>query len=286
MPVRCTADTYYCTPMNLEPLLIVELAALGLGTGFLAGLLGIGGGMLMVPFITIILSGRGISPDLSVKMAIATSMATIIFTSVSSVRAHHKRGLVRWDLVKGLAPGIVLGGAVASLGVFAILKGSWLALFFAAFVSFSATQMFLDKKPAPTRQVPGTAGLIGAGGVIGFLSGLVGAGGGFVSVPFMTWCNVAIHNAVATSAALGFPIALANVMGYIISGQSVQNLPPHSFGYIWLPALAVIATCSVLTAPLGARAAHKLPVKQLKRVFSSILYLLAAYMLYKGLASA
>lgn len=280
------ADTYHHTPMNLEPLLIVELAALGLGTGFLAGLLGIGGGMLMVPFITIILSGRGISPDLSVKMAIATSMATIIFTSVSSVRAHHKRGLVRWDLVKGLAPGIILGGAIASLGVFAILKGSWLALFFAAFVSFSATQMFLDKKPAPTRQVPGTAGLIGAGGVIGFLSGLVGAGGGFVSVPFMTWCNVAIHNAVATSAALGFPIALANVIGYIISGQSVQNLPPHSFGYIWLPALAVIATCSVLTAPLGARAAHKLPVKQLKRVFSSILYLLAAYMLYKGLASA
>ena len=272
--------------MNLEPLLIIQLALLGLGTGFLAGLLGIGGGMMMVPFITIILSGRGVGPDLAVKMAIATSMATIIFTSISSVRAHHQRGLVRWDLVRGLAPGIVLGGALASLGVFAMLKGSWLALFFAAFVSFSATQMFLDKKPAPTRQVPGTGGLIGAGGVIGFLSGLVGAGGGFVSVPFMTWCNVAIHNAVATSAALGFPIALANVVGYIISGQGLQNLPPYSFGYIWLPALGVIAACSVLTAPLGARAAHRLPVKQLKRVFASILYVLAAYMLYKGLVSA
>ena len=271
--------------MNLEPLLIAELALLGLSTGFLAGLLGIGGGMMMVPFITIILSGRAVAPDLAVKMAIATSMATILFTSVSSVRAHHKRGAVRWDLVKRLAPGIVLGGAAASLGVFAILKGSSLALFFAAFVGFSATQMFLDKKPAPTRQVPGTVGLIGAGGVIGFLSGLVGAGGGFVSVPFMTWCNVAIHNAVATSAALGFPIALANVAGYVISGQGVQNLPPHSFGYIWLPGLAVIATCSVLTAPLGAKAAHKLPVKQLKRVFASILYLLAAYMLYKGIAA-
>jgi uncharacterized membrane protein YfcA len=269
--------------MNFEPLLIIELAMLGLGTGFLAGLLGIGGGMLMVPFITIILSGRGVGPDLSVKMAIATSMATIIFTSISSVRAHHKRGAVRWELVRGLAPGIVLGGAIASLGVFALLKGTWLALFFAAFVSFSATQMFLDRKPAPTRQVPGTAGLMGAGGVIGFLSGLVGAGGGFVSVPFMTWCNVAIHNAVATSAALGFPIALANVVGYVVSGQSVQDLPPYSFGYIWLPALGVIGVCSVLTAPLGARAAHKLPVKQLKRVFASILYLLAAYMLYKGL---
>ena len=270
--------------MTLESLLIIELIALGLGTGFLAGLLGIGGGMLMVPFLTIILSGRAVGPDLAVKMAIATSMATILFTSISSIRAHHKRGAVRWQLVKGLAPGIVLGGALASLGVFAMLKGSSLALFFALFVSFSATQMFLDRKPAPKRQVPGTAGLIGAGGVIGFLSGLVGAGGGFISVPFMTWCNVAIHNAVATSAALGLPIALANVTGYIISGQSVRNLPPHSFGYIWLPALAVIASCSVLTAPLGARAAHKLPVKQLKRVFASILYLLAAYMLYKALA--
>ncbi len=271
--------------MNLEPLLIIELALLGLSTGFLAGLLGIGGGMMMVPFITIILSGRAVGPDLAVKMAIATSMATILFTSISSVRAHHRRGAVRWDLVKGLAPGIVLGGAVASLGVFAILKGSSLALFFAGFVGFSATQMFLDKKPAPTRQVPGTGGLIGAGGFIGFLSGLVGAGGGFVSVPFMTWCNVAIHNAVATSAALGFPIALANVLGYIISGQSVQNLPSLSFGYIWLPGMVVIAMCSVMTAPLGARAAHKLPVKQLKRVFASILYLLAAYMLYKGLVT-
>jgi uncharacterized membrane protein YfcA len=280
------ADTFFLNPMTLEPLLIIQLALLGLATGFLAGLLGIGGGMMMVPFITIILSGRGVGPDLAVKMAIATSMATIIFTSLSSVRAHHQRGAVSWDLVRGLAPGIVLGGAVASLGVFAILKGSWLALFFAAFVSFSATQMFLNKKPAPTRQVPGTAGLIGAGGVIGFLSGLVGAGGGFVSVPFMAWCNVAIHNAVATSAALGFPIALANVVGYVISGQAVQNLPPYSFGYIWLPALGVIATCSVLTAPMGARAAHKLPVKQLKQVFASILYLLAAYMLYKGLTSA
>lgn len=278
-----TASPPLC--MNFEPALILELALLGLGTGFLAGLLGIGGGMMMVPFITIILSGRGVSPNLAVKMAIATSMATILFTSVSSVRAHHKRGAVRWDLVRGLAPGILLGGAVASLGVFTLLKGSWLALFFAAFVSFSATQMFLDKKPAPTRQVPGTAGLIGAGGVIGFLSGLVGAGGGFVSVPFMTWCNVAIHNAVATSAALGFPIALANVVGYVIGGQEVQNLPPYSFGYIWLPALGVIASCSVLTAPLGARAAHTLPVKQLKRVFASILYLLAAYMLYRGLSS-
>jgi uncharacterized membrane protein YfcA len=269
--------------MHLEFLPIIELAILGLATGFLAGLLGIGGGMIMVPFITIMLSQQGVASELTIKMAIATSMATIVFTSVSSVRAHHQRGAVRWDLVRGLAPGIVLGAMFASLGVFALLKGSSLALFFALFVSFSATQMFLDKKPAPSRQIPETFGLVGAGTVIGFLSGLVGAGGGFISVPFMTWWNVPIHNAIATSAALGFPIALANTVGYIVGGAGLENLPPYSLGYIWLPALLVIATCSVFTAPLGARAAHKLPVKRLKRVFASVLYLLAAYMLYRGL---
>jgi uncharacterized membrane protein YfcA len=269
--------------MPIEPLLVLELAVLGVGTGFLAGLLGIGGGMLMVPFLTIILGNRGVPADLAVKMAIATSMATIIFTSISSVRAHNKRGAVRWDIVKRLAPGIVIGSLVGSLGVFSLLKGTALAIFFALFVSFSATQMFLDKKPKPTRQMPGTAGQLGAGGVIGFVSGLVGAGGGFISVPFMTWCNVAIHNAVATSAALGFPIAVANVAGYIAGGFSLQGLPPGAFGYIWLPALVVIAACSVLMAPLGARAAHALPVAKLKRVFASVLYLLAAYMLWKGL---
>jgi uncharacterized protein len=268
--------------MFLEPLLIIELAVLGVATGFLAGLLGIGGGMVMVPFITIIMAGRGVSPDLAVKMAIATSMATIIFTSISSVRAHHKRGAVRWDIVKRLAPGIVIGSLIGSMGIFSLLKGAYLAIFFGLFVGFSATQMFMDKKPKPTRQMPGTGGQLAAGGFIGLLSGLVGAGGGFISVPFMAWCNVAMHNAVATSAALGFPIAVANVMGYVIGGQSVEGLPPSSFGYIWLPALAVIATTSFLIAPLGARAAHSLPVGKLKRTFGSILYVLAAYMLWKG----
>ena len=283
--VRKPVSSYNAAAMMTEPLLIVELAILGVGTGFLAGLLGIGGGMLMVPFITIILANRHVSPDLAIKMAIATSMATIIFTSISSVRAHHRRGAVRWDIVKRLAPGIVIGSIVGSLGVFSLLKGSYLAVFFGLFVSFSATQMFLDKKPKPTRQMPGTGGQLAAGGFIGFLSGLVGAGGGFISVPFMTWCNVPIHNAVATSAALGFPIAVANVLGYVISGQTVQNLPEASFGYIWLPALVVIAICSFLTAPLGATAAHSIQVSKLKRVFACVLYGLAAYMLYKGLNS-
>ena len=269
--------------MLLEPLIIGELLALGIATGFLAGLLGIGGGMIMVPFITMILSSRGVAPDLSVKMAIATSMASIIFTSVSSVRAHHKRGAVRWDLVRSIAPGIVVGSLLGSLGVFALLKGAWLALFFAAFIGFSATQMLRKKKAqAVAREMPGPVGQFAAGSGIGFLSGLVGAGGGFISVPFMTWCNVAIHNAVATSAALGFPIAVFNVLGYAISGLQLTDLPAGSFGYIWLPGLAVLAGASVITAPWGAKAAHALPVATLKKVFGSVLYLLAAYMAYKG----
>ncbi|MCC2597489.1 sulfite exporter TauE/SafE family protein [Pusillimonas sp. MFBS29] len=264
---------------------IVELILLGIGSGFLAGLLGIGGGMVLVPFLTYLISAQGVDGELAVKMAIATSMAVIIFTSVSSVRAHHKRGAVRWDIVRKLAPGIVLGSMIGSIGVFSVLKGAYLAIVFGVFVAFSATQMFLDKKPPPTRQMPGTGGQLLAGGCIGFLSGLVGAGGGFISVPFMTWCNIAIHSAVATSAALGFPIALANVAGYIVSGMAMTDLPPGSFGYIYLPALGLIAAASVCTAPLGARAAHSLPVRRLKRIFALMLYMLAIYMLMKGISA-
>lgn len=262
--------------------LIVELLALGLATGFLAGLLGIGGGMLMVPFLTIILGQRGVPAHLAVKMAIATSMATILFTSLSSVRAHHRRGAVRWPLVRGMAPGIVLGGLLAGAGAFALLKGQVLAAVFGLFVSFSATQMLRNKKPAPSRQMPGLAGQTAAGGGIGFVSGLVGAGGGFVSVPFMTWCNVPIHQAVATSAALGFPIALANTVGYIIGGWHLPAVVPGAFGYLYLPALGVIALASVSMAPLGARAAHAMDVAQLKKAFAVLLYGLAAYMLWKA----
>ena len=254
--------------MHLDLTLVAELLALGTCTGFLAGLLGIGGGMLMVPFMTLILSARGVDAALAVKMAIATSMATILFTSVSSVRAHHKRGAVRWDSVRTLAPGIVLGGLVAGAGVFSLLKGTTLALVFAVFVAFSATQMLLDRKPAPTRQMPGTAGSLGAGGVIGFISGLVGAGGGFISVPFMSWCNVAMHNAVATSAALGFPIALANTVGYVVGGWSMPSPLPGALGYLWLPGLAIIATASVTTAPLGARTAHAMNIKHLEHLLA------------------
>ena len=261
--------------------LIAELLALGLSAGFLAGLLGIGGGMLMVPFLTLILSLRGVPPALAVKMAIATSMATIVFTSLSSLRAHHARGAVRWNLVRGLAPGIVLGGLAAGGGIFALIKGQGLAVVFAVFVGFSALQMLLDRKPAAHRQMPGWAGQVGAGGLIGIVSGLVGAGGAFISVPFMLWCNVPLRHAVGTSAALGFPIALSATLGYVIGGRSLPPALPGAFGYLYLPALALIAAASVLMAPLGARTAHRIDVGALRRVFALLLMGLAATMLWR-----
>ncbi|CUI05191.1 sulfite exporter TauE/SafE family protein [Massilia antarctica] len=262
--------------------LILILLAMGAGGGFAAGLLGIGGGMVLVPFITMIFTARHFPPEVVVHMAIATSLATIMFTSLSSVRAHHAHGAVLWPIVRLLAPGIVLGSWIGPwLGK--QLDTTTLALVFALFVAFSATQMLIGGKPAAARELPGAPAMFAAGGAIGVVSGVVGAGGGFISVPFMSWCNVRIHNAVATSAALGFPIALSGTLSNIWFGWHQAGLPPYSLGYIYVPALAVIAAASVLLAPLGARAAHRMPVQQLKRVFALILYALAGYMLWKAL---
>lgn len=261
--------------------LIAGLLCLGAGGGFAAGLLGIGGGMVLVPFVTMIFTAKQFPPQHIVHMAIATSLATILFTSLSSVRAHHKRGAVLWNVVRLFVPGILLGSWIGP-GVAAELNTSALALAFGIFVAASATQMLIDKKPAATRVLPKAPGMFAAGGVIGAVSGLVGAGGGFLSVPFMAWCNVRIHNAVATSAALGFPIALSGTLSNIYFGLQASDLPAGSIGYIYLPALFVIVFASVLTAPLGAQTAHGLPVKTLKKIFAIVLYALSGYMFYKA----
>ena len=269
----------------LEPLLAAELLLLGGVVGFLAGLLGVGGGMMMVPFVTIMLSRRGVEPALAVKMAIATSMATIAFTSISSLRAHHARGAVRWPIVRAMAPGIVAGGLLAGAGAFALLKGSWLAIAFAAFVGYSATRMLIKRSAVATRTLPAAWMQSGVGVGIGFLSALVGAGGAFMSVPFMTRCGVPIHNAVATSAAIGLPIALASTAGYIIGGWDLPSVVPGALGYVVLPMLALISLASMSTAPLGARVAHASDIRKLTNVFAALLYALAVYMVWRGLTA-
>jgi uncharacterized membrane protein YfcA len=283
-PLAFMPDILFTGFASLSIALIALLILLGAAVGFAAGLLGIGGGMLLVPFLTLIFAGEDFPQEHIVHIAIATSLTTILFTSLSSVRAHHARGAVLWKVAKMLAPGILLG-SVAGAQVAGAIKTSWLALAFALFVGFSATQMLVDRKPKPTREMPAWAGMLGAGTLIGVVSSFVGAGGGFISVPFMTWCNVRIHNAVATSAALGFPIALAGSLGYVLAGLHVSGLPGGNIGFINLPALLCIVSSSVLLAPLGARTAHNMDVKSLKRAFAFLLYILAAYMLYKGIST-
>lgn len=261
--------------MEFPLFLILALVALGLLTGFLAGLLGVGGGMLMVPVLTALLNAQGVPEAHTVKMAVATSLATICFTSLASVRAHHQRDAVLWKVARVLAPGIVVGSLVGSQ-IAVALPARLLGLFFAAFVGFSATQMFMNRKPRASRVLPGSAGMFGMGSLIGMLASLVGAGGAFVSVPFMTWCNVPIHKAVATSAALGFPIALAGTVGFLVAGWHLA--PMHgAIGYVSWPGLLVLSLCSVATAPLGARVAHGMDIAPLRKIFAGLLYCIAVY---------
>lgn len=266
--------------MLLQPQLIVELLLAGVAAGMLSGLLGIGGAMVMVPVLTFVLTRQGMPAAYTVKTAVATSLATICFTSLSSVRAHHRRGAVRWDIVRVLAPGIVVG-SLAGAQVAVALPARALGILFACFVAFSATQMFLDRKPTAARTVPGRLATFGVGIVIGLLSSLVGAGGAFVSVPFMLWCNVKMHAAVGTSAALGFPIALAGTAGYAWAGMHLPQMPAGSLGYVYLPGLLLISGASITLAPLGARIAHGMDMRPLKRLFAVFLYGVSIYFLLR-----
>lgn len=263
--------------------IIFELALLGCCTGFLAGLLGIGGGMILTPFLTILLTGT-IAPEHIIHVAIATSMGTILFTSISSVRSHAKRGAVLWKVAFLIAPGILVG-SILGAQISSALPTKWIGLIFCVFVFFSATKMLMKSSTTASRALPGNAGLMTAGGIIGIISALVGAGGGFISVPFLTYCNVKIHQAIGTSAALGFPIALFGVVGYAISGWNVPTLGsfPHMLGYVDIPALFAVAITSVLTAPLGAKLSHSINTEPLKRIFAVMLYCLGCYMGYTAL---
>lgn len=267
----------------MDPYFIVIFVVLGAFTGFAAGLLGIGGGMILVPFLSFLLPLLGVSPLLTVHVAIATGMATIIFTSVSSMRAHHSRKAIRWDIVRLMVPGLIIGGLLSGGAVFAYINGVALAIIFSAFVLYSAIKMYRDM-PTPVKpNLPKPLVITGFGALVGFISGLLGAGGGFLSVPFLIRYRISMPVAIGTSAAIGFFIAIANGMGYVISGSEYTDISAGMLGYVYWPALIVLAAMSMLTAPLGARLTHRLPVKRLKRVFSIMLFILAARMLIETL---
>ncbi|GFM32877.1 sulfite exporter TauE/SafE family protein [Desulfovibrio subterraneus] len=257
---------------------LILYLALGAVAGILAGLLGIGGGLVIVPMLHFAFQWQGLPVEHQMHMALGTSLATIIMTSVASYRAHDKLGAVRWDIFRSITPGIIVG----------TLLGSWLAarmstgilkVVFVCFLYYVATQMLMGIKPKPTREIPGTTGIFGAGSIIGCVSSIVGIGGGTLTVPFMTWCNVQMHVAIGTASAIGLPIALAGTLGYVVNGWGVAGLPDWTIGFVYIPALLGIIAASVLTAPFGARLAHSLPVSKLKRIFAILLYAVATKML-------
>jgi uncharacterized membrane protein YfcA len=264
---------------ELAPALLAAYVGLGLVVGFVAGLLGVGGGLIIVPVLIMLLHAQGLAAGMEPQLALGTSLASILFTSLSSVRAHHRHDAVEWPLVRRIVPGILLG-TLAGAVLAAQMPALALKVFFVVFLFYAATQMWLDFKPAPHRGLPGRAGTTLAGGVIGAVSSWVGIGGGTLSVPFLLWHNVPLRRAIATSAAIGFPIAVAGALGYIAGGWNAGGLPLGSLGFVYLPALAGIVLGSVLTAPLGARTAHCLPVRPLKRIFAVLLIVLALRMLW------
>ncbi|MDY6978494.1 MAG: sulfite exporter TauE/SafE family protein [Pseudomonadota bacterium] len=251
---------------------------LGMFAGVAAGLLGIGGGLIIVPVLVFIFQQQQFNGPVIVHLAVGTSLATIVLTSIASVRSHHQHGAVLWPVFARMAPAIVLGallGSVIADGMpTRVLK--WV---FAIFELTVATQMILAYRPNPHRGLPDWPGLSLAGGLIGAVSAIVGIGGGTMTVPFLVWCNVAMRKAVATAAACGLPIALAGATGFIVTGWNEPGLPAGSSGYVYWPAFIGIVASSVLFAPLGARLAHRLPAAQLKRIFALLLYALGIRML-------
>lgn len=254
---------------------------IGTAIGFMSGLLGIGGGMVLVPVMYYVfgLQGAeaGFPPDHLMHMALATAMATIPFTTASSVRAHHARGGIAWDIVRGMVPGLAVGALLATL-VAGRVPGRPLAIFFAGFIFYAATTMLFDLKPKGTRELPGRLGLGLVGVLVSFLSTFLAAGAAFLTIPFMGWCNVPLKRAVGTAAAIGFPLGVFASVGYILSGLQAGPLPRYSLGFIYLPALAMIVAPSMLAAPFGAGLSHRMPVKQLRMLFALTLYAIAGRM--------
>ena len=252
--------------------------AIGVAVGFFAGLLGIGGGIVMVPMLVLAFSAQRFASAHVLHAALATSMASIAFTSLSSMRAHHALGAVDWRIALAISPGILAGGFCAAL-LAGLIPTRPLAVAFTTLMLLAATQFILDLRPKRTRALPGAAGLLAAGALIGAVSSLLAAGGAFLSIPFLTWCNVPLRRAIGTAAAIGFPIALAGAAGYVVQGWRATDLPAGSLGFIYLPALAFVVATSMLVAPFGARLAHRLPVKRLRVVFAVVLYALAVRLL-------
>lgn len=249
--------------------------------GMLAGLLGIGGGVIIVPIVTLLFDRHGLDHALAIKMALGTSLATIVVTATMSVFTHHRKGAVDWGLFRQMAPAVVVGS----------LLGAWMAdwlpgdLLYVAFIVFLfavSAQMALARVGAH-RDLPGAPAIAGVSAGVGMVSALMGVGGGALNVPFLSYCGVPVKRAIATAAAVGLPLALAATLGYVYGGLDEAGVPPYSVGYVSLPVFASVVAASLVFAPLGAILAHRLPDLLLRRLFAVFLFLLASRMAYDAL---
>lgn len=257
---------------------LIYIAA-GIVAGIMAGLFGIGGGMIIVPVLVMTFAAQGIAPEVLTHIALATSLATIVFTSISSVREHNKHGAIDWKLAGQLSVGIVVG---TILGVILLVdvEGRTLQIAIGVFAWLMAAKMAFNLNPKPTRTVPGSAGLAASGSAIGFGSAWFGIGGGSFTVPYLTWCNVPMKKAVAIGAACGLPVALTGAISNIIAGWGHEQLPEWSTGFVYWPAVAGIALTSVPAAKVGAKLAHKLDPDVLKKAFAALLVLVGIKFLF------
>ncbi len=266
--------------LHLDPLAWALFAGAGAVAGFLAGLLGIGGGMIIVPALIISFQSQGVAPEVLTHLAVGTSLASIVFTSISSVRTHHQNQGVDWPLFWRLAPALMVGSLLGAQIAHA-LPARALQLIIAVFAIWTGAKMLSGRKPAGAdKGLPDKAGLAGAGSVIGVASAIFGIGGGSLMVPYLVHHSVAMRRAVGTAAACGFPIALAGTAGFILSGWREPGLPAGSSGYIYWPALVGVAATSILFAHYGAVSAHRLPAATLKRAFGVVLILVGIRFLY------
>jgi uncharacterized membrane protein YfcA len=253
---------------------------LGAFVGFFSGLLGIGGGSATVPVLAFVFAAKGFAPNHVVHLALGTGIASILFTSAASVHSHHSRNAVNWSVLRHMAPGVLVGtfGGAMLAGY---LDVRLLSIAFTLLIFYFASQMVRAHTPVPSEALPRAPILSGFGAVIGFVSSLSATGGASILVPFLVKRNVSIHEAIGTAAAVGWPIAAAGTLGYLIGGWHRPELPQYSLGYVYLPALAGVVLASVLLAPVGARVAHRTPGQTLKKIFAVVLFALATTMLVK-----
>jgi uncharacterized membrane protein YfcA len=260
---------------------LLAYLTLGALTGWLGGLFGIGGGLILVPVLAFLFQAQGISADHVLQLALGSAMGIILFTSLASLRTHHQLGAVRWPTVRVLTPGILLGTGLGTW-IATQVSGHLLALFFAGFVYLVAWHMGFGSKPHPARQLPGMTSMTAFGLFTGSLSSLVSIGGGTFVVPFLVWCNVPLRYAIGTAAAVGFPLAAGASLGYVIGGWNVASLPAPHAGFGYLPAIFWTGLASIFTAPLGARLAHQLNVAKLRKLFALLLVALATKLLMQA----